>query len=184
MTAEWGPLATMIGDWQGDGGLDSAWSHTEGKVLETPYRETIAMKPFGPVVNGAQTLYGLDYRGAMWRAGEDEPFHTEVGYWLWDAAGGEAMRGFVVPRGVAVMAGGKCSADATDFTMSATLGTEAYSIGENTYLSDHASTRAYEMRVRITDADTWSYRQTTVLRMDIFHELFPHTDTNTLHRVS
>ena len=84
MTAEWGPLATMIGDWQGDGGLDSDWSHTEGMVLETPFRESITMKPFGPVVNGDQTLYGLDYRGSMWRSGEDAPFHTEVGYWLWD----------------------------------------------------------------------------------------------------
>ena len=44
------------------------------------------MKPFGPVDNGTQALYGLDYRMAAWRGDEENPFHTEVGYWLWDAA--------------------------------------------------------------------------------------------------
>ncbi len=31
-------------------------------MLETPYLEKVAMKPFGPVDNGSQHLYGLDYR--------------------------------------------------------------------------------------------------------------------------
>jgi hypothetical protein len=30
----------------------------------TPYREHIDFKPFGPVENGSQVLYGLDYRMA------------------------------------------------------------------------------------------------------------------------
>ena len=96
MTAEWGPLATMIGDWQGDGGLDSAWSHTEDKVLETPYRETITMKPFGPVVNGAETLDGLDYR-ERWRCPTNRS--TPGRLLAVDAAGGEVMLASVVPRG-------------------------------------------------------------------------------------
>ena len=40
------------------------------------------------------------------RADESDPFHTEVGYWLWDGATGEIVRGFVVPRGITVLAGG------------------------------------------------------------------------------
>jgi len=35
------------------------------------------------VDNGSQSLYGLDYKSAMWRWDEENPFHTEVGYWLW-----------------------------------------------------------------------------------------------------
>lgn len=54
-------------------------------MLETPYREKCTFKAFGPVDNGDQHLYGLDYKTAMWRGDEDNPFHTEVGYWLWDA---------------------------------------------------------------------------------------------------
>ncbi|MDZ4827734.1 MAG: heme-binding beta-barrel domain-containing protein [Actinomycetota bacterium] len=75
-----GPRAGLIGEWEGDGGLDPAFSHAKGEVIDTPYREKVTMKPFGPVDNGSQHLYGLDYRSAMWRGSEENPFHTEVGY--------------------------------------------------------------------------------------------------------
>ncbi len=77
----------------------------QDEVLGTPYLEKVSFKPFGPVDNGNQHLYGLDYKTAMWRGDEENPFHTEVGYWLWDAATGEVLRGFVVPRGITVLAG-------------------------------------------------------------------------------
>ncbi len=54
----------------------------------------------------------------------------------------------------------------------------------NKYLAQHASTRAYEVTITIDGPDTWSYHETTTLRMDQFPELFPHTDHNTLHRVA
>ena len=89
-----------VGEWESDkGGLDTAFSHSQGKVLGSPYLEKCTMKPFGPVDNGDQHLYGLDYKSAMWRGDEENPFHTEVGYWLWDPATDEVMKGFVVPRG-------------------------------------------------------------------------------------
>ena len=91
MADEWGPLGALAGEWEGEGGLDTAFSHAEGKVLGSPYLEKCTMKPFGPVDNGSQHLYGLDYRSAMWRGDEENPFHTEVGYWLWDAATGEVV---------------------------------------------------------------------------------------------
>ncbi len=105
MADEWGPLGLLVGEWQEEGGLDTAFSHSQGKVVATPYLEKVTFKPFGPVDNGSQALYGLDYKSAMWRGDEENPFHTEVGYWLWDGATGEIMRGFVVPRGITVLAG-------------------------------------------------------------------------------
>ncbi len=117
MTSEWGPLAGLVGEWEGEGGLDTAFSHSQDKVLGTPYLEKVTFKPFGPVDNGDQHLWGLDYKTAMWRGDEQNPFHTEVGYWLWDAATGEVLRGFVVPRGITVLAGGTAAADATTFTL-------------------------------------------------------------------
>ncbi len=179
----WGPLAAMAGEWQGEGGLDSAFSHSRGEVLSTPYLEKVTMKPFGPVDNGRQRLFGLDYRSAMWRGDEENPFHTEVGYWLWDAEAGEVMRGFVVPRGIVVLAGGNCAADATEFSMSAEIGTDHFTIGENTYLAANASSRRYEVTITIDGPDSWSYAENTTLRMTEFEDLFPHTDSNTLHRV-
>src|SRR4051794_41777838 len=113
----WGPLAGLIGEWQGEGGLDRAFSHSQEKVVETPYLEKVTMKPFGPVDNGSQHLYGLDYRTAMWRGDEENPFHTEVGYWLWDGDAQQGMRGFVVPRGITVLAGGPAGPDAPEVTM-------------------------------------------------------------------
>lgn len=75
---EWGPLARLAGIWEGDRGEDVAYSNEKGSVGLTPYREHTELKPFGPVENGIQTLYGLDYRMAAWRGTEENPFHTEV----------------------------------------------------------------------------------------------------------
>lgn len=180
----WGPLAALIGDWEGEGGLDRAFSHGTNKVLDTPFLERTSMKPFGPVENGRQVLYGLDYRGAMWRGDEENPFHTEVGYWLWDAVGEQVMRGFVVPRGISVLAGGAAKADSTEFTMSASLGSTTYGIAENLYLSSAASTAQYQTKITIHGADSWSYEETTSLLMSNLPDPLPHTDRNTLHRVS
>jgi hypothetical protein len=179
---EWGPLAQLIGEWQGQGGLDAAFSHSRNEVLDTPYLEKVSMKPFGPVDNGNQHLYGLDYKTAMWRDNEDNPFHTEVGYWLWDSATGEVLRGFVVPRGITVLAGTiGVAADATEFTLSAATGGDLYSIAENQYLRQHASTVSYEVTIT-TAPDSWTYDECTMLQMDEFPEPFAHTDKNVLHR--
>jgi hypothetical protein len=177
---EWGPLAALIGEWQGEGGLDTAFSHSRGEVVETPYLEKVTMKPFGPVDNGNQHLYGLDYKTAMWRGDEDNPFHTEVGYWLWDSATGEVLRGFVVPRGITVLAGGVAAAGATEWKMRADLGGTNYTVGENQYLAKHASTISYEVTITVNGEGTWSYDETTMLRMTEFPEPFAHTDHNTL----
>lgn len=183
MDDEWGPLGALAGEWESDkGGLDTAFSHSEGKVLDSPYLEKCTMKPFGPVDNGSQHLYGLDYKSAMWRGDEENPFHTEVGYWLWDAATGEIMKGFVVPRGITALAGGKAAADAKEFTLKAELGDAHYSIGENKYLAENASTLSYEVTIT-TGEDSWSYDEVTMLRMKEFDEPFAHTDRNTLRRV-
>ena len=39
MPNEWGPLGALVGEWEGEGGLDTAFSHAESKVLGTPYTE-------------------------------------------------------------------------------------------------------------------------------------------------
>ena len=183
MADAWGPLGPLVGEWEAEGGLDTAFSHSQGKVLGTPYTEKLTLKPFGPVDNGSQSLYGLDYKSAMWRGDEENPFHTEVGYWLWDSATGEVMRGFVVPRGITVLAGGVAAADATSFTLSAKLGDPQYAIGENKYLAKNASSLSYDVTITIHGPDSWSYDETTMLAMKEFPEPFAHTDHNTLRRV-
>ena len=184
MADEWGPLGALAGEWEAEGGLDAAFSHSRGEVLATPYTEKLTLKPFGPVDNGASTSTASTTSRPCGAASEENPFHTEVGYWLWDAATGEVMRGFVVPRGITVLAGGTAAPDATSFTLSAKAGDPQYSIGENKYLAAHASTLSYDVTITIHDADSWSYDETTMLRMDEFPEPFAHTDHNRLRRIA
>jgi hypothetical protein len=179
--SEWGPLAGMIGEWEGDGGLDLSWHNVEGELGETPYREKVSMKAFGPVDNGTQSLYGLDYRMAAWRGTEENPFHTEVGYWLWDAAAGEVMRCFMVPRGSTVLAGGTAKPGDTSFSLEAVVGSEVYGILSNKYLAERARTKKYNCTVTVGDG-TWSYDENTLYDHAIGGEI-AHTDRNTLHRV-
>jgi len=183
MTGDWGPLGPLVGDWKGEGGLDTAYSHSRGAVLATPYLEKVTFKPFGPVQNGRQSLYGLDYKSAMWRGEEENPFHTEVGYWLWDGATGEIMRGFVVPRGIVVLAGGTAAPDDTTFTLGAAADDPRYAIGENKYLGENASTLSYTVTVDVNGDGSWGYHEITMLDMKEFDEPFAHTDHNTLSRV-
>ena len=88
---------------------------------------------------------------AAWRGEEENPFHTEVGYWLWDAAEGHVMRCFMVPRGTLVLAGGPATADATTFSMAAEVGSETYGILSNRFLAEAARTTRYEVTITIGD---------------------------------
>jgi hypothetical protein len=181
--AQWGPLAGLIGEWEGDDGLDISWHNVEGELGETKFREKVSMKPFGPVDNGTQHLYGLDYRMAAWRAGEENPFHTEVGYWLWDGDTGEVMRCFMVPRGSTLIAGGTANAGDTSFDLEATVGSEVYGILSNKYLAEKARTKQYTCTVEIEGPDAWSYSECTTYDHAIGGTV-AHTDVNRLRRVS
>lgn len=181
---EWGPLAALAGEWEGEQGVDVAFGNVEGSMVTTPYRERVTLKPFGPVDNGTQHLYGLDYRMAAWRTGEENPFHTEVGYWLWDAELGHVLRSFMVPRGQTLIAGGAAAPDATSFTLRAELGSVTYGILSNPYLDRAAKTTLYEVAITANPDGTWSYDSTTT----ITHVRVPgapvaHTDRNTLRPV-
>ncbi len=55
-----GPLAGLIGEWEGDEGLDVSYHHADGEPGDTPYREEVSFSGFGPVDNGDQHLYGRD----------------------------------------------------------------------------------------------------------------------------
>jgi hypothetical protein len=181
---EWGPLARLAGIWEGDGGEDVAYSNERGIIATTPYREHTELKPFGPVDNGIQCLYGLDYRMAAWRGDEENPFHTEVGYWLWDAADGHVMRCFMIPRGSVLIAGGPAEAGATKFSMEAEVGSETYGILSNKFLAAKARSIFYEVHIDAPTDGEFSYEELTVIEHAKVTERLRHTDTNTLHRIA
>jgi hypothetical protein len=181
---EWGPLARLAGVWEGDQGEDVAYSNEKGIVALTPYREHTEFKPFGPVENGVQSLYGLDYRMAAWRGEEENPFHTEVGYWLWDATDSQVMRCFLIPRGSALIAGATVEADATAYTMLSELGSETYGILSNNFLAAQARTVRYEVSIDVSEDGVFTYGETSLIEHGKLPEHLSHTDKNTLHRIA
>jgi hypothetical protein len=180
---ELGPLEPLVGTWEGDVGLDVSFSHSRGAVHETPYRERATFSAFGPVENGTQVLFGLDYRAAMWRGTEENPFHTEIGYWLWDADSGTVLRCFMVPRGVTVLAGGPAAPGARSFTVEANAGSETFGVLQNAYLLGAAKTLSYSLHVDL-GPDSYRYEETTLLQMNELAAPLAHTDGNTLHRIA
>ena len=180
---ELGPLQGLAGIWDGAEGFDEAFSNELGEVVVTPFRERTELKPFGPVENGRQVLYGLDYRMAAWRADEDNPFHTEVGYWLWDAGAEQVTKCFVIPRGSVILAGGSAAASDTVFSMRAEVGSEVYGIASNPFLADAARSTTYDVIVTVGDG-TFTYEQTTVIEHRRMPGALVHTDRNTLQRVA
>jgi hypothetical protein len=177
----WGPLGLFIGEWEGAEGLDVSFHNAKDRVGETRYRERVTLEPFGPVDNGKQRLYGLDYRMAAWRTGEDSAFHTEVGYWLWDADGGHVLRCFMVPRGTTVLAGGTARPDDASFSVEANVGSETYGIMSNLYLAARARTTKYTCRVS-AERDAFSYESCTTY-VHATGGVIAHTDRNTLRRL-
>ena len=184
MSAEWGPLADLAGEWEGVDGFDTVFSRAAGRVIRTPYRERVTFVPFGPVHNGEQRVYGLDYRTAMWRGNEALPFHAEVGYWTYDVDTAEILRAFVVPRGITVLAGGRASSDDVEFTLAADAADRDYTIGESQFLTKRASSTTYRVSVRLHGDAGWSYEQVTTLAVGELAEPFADTDRNVLRRVN
>ncbi len=181
---QWGPLAKLAGQRASDKGRDFSYSYSEKKDIENLYREEITFDPFGPVDNGPQRLFGLDYRMKAWRIGADDFFHMEVGYWLWEPSTGTISRNFMIPRSTTISAVGTAAADATKFTLSAVQGSATNGILSNEYLfKGAAKTVSYELQVDLSDGN-FAYKENSVLAMSAHDGAeMHHTDENTLSKV-
>jgi hypothetical protein len=184
MAEELGPLAGLEGVWEGEKGTDTAPDDDRVSTEINRYRERMTFEPTGVVRNHEQQLYGLRYATTAWRIGEEEPFHEELGYWLWDAGEKQVLRCFMVPRGVTVIAGGTAEPDARSFDLAADVGSETYGICSNRFLDREFRTVRYELRFERRGDDTIHYWEDTVLQIRGQDEPFHHTDENTLTRVA
>ena len=180
----YGPLAFLIGVWQGDEGVDQA---PEPDAEErNPYYETITFEAGGDVTNAEQqTLAVVRYHQVVSRKSNDEVFHDQVGYWLWDSADDTLVETFTIPRAVAVVAGGSLGQpDSPDqtlvFEVAAQSGSAEFGIVQAPFMYAKAKTTAFSHTVTVS-GDQMRYSQTTVL--DIYEKKsYDHTDLNTLKR--
>jgi len=182
LIAHLGPLAPLAGAWEGQKGEDIAPSDDRGTEYNK-FRERITFAPMGPVRNHEQTLYGLRYATTVWRIGETDPFHEEVGYWLWDADAKQVLRCFIVPRGVAVIAGGTVEPLAKSFMLIAEASSGTYGICSNKFLDKEFKTVRYELTVTVLDANTFRYEENSQLLIAGQPDIFHHRDQNVLTRV-
>jgi hypothetical protein len=177
-----GPLADLSGIWEGDKGDDIAPSDDRG-TENNKYRERITFEHMGPVQNHEQNLHVLRYSTRAWRIGEPNTFHEELGYWSWEPETKEVLRCFLIPRGIALIAGGKAERDARDFRLEARRGLNTHGICVNPFLDREFQIVSYEMTLRMEGVDAFSYEQDTVLQLPGRKELFHHRDRNSLRRV-
>jgi hypothetical protein len=189
--ANLGPLSPLAGSWTSDTGADvhpvGPGSDITGPVIDhdehNVFVEQYELQPIDPQTNGPQLFYGLRYHTHIVKPGEVETFHDQVGYWLWEPAARTVLFSLAIPRGQVVLAAGPAEADATEFEVSSTLGSETFGILSNPFLDQAFRTVTFRMRVSVHDDGTWSYEQHTEMRVLNREGLVDHVDRNTLKRI-
>ena len=180
----YGPLAALLGVWKGDKGVDRAPEpNAEERNL---YYESISFEAAGDVTNAEeQTLSVVRYHQVVSRKSNDEVFHDQVGYWLWDPADNTIVETFTIPRAVAVVAGGKLAQPENleqelVFEVAAQTGSLEFGILQAPFMYNKAKTTAFSHTLTVK-GDQMRYKETTVL--DIYEKKsYDHTDVNTLRR--
>ncbi len=180
-----GPLTPLVGEWEGDVGVDLSYHNQDDETSETSYFEKAWFKPIPIQENGQQVLWGMNYGMTAWRHGEEamDPFHDEVGFLLWDKANGQIMRTVVFGRGIAILAGSDAKPRDRVLHFNASPGEPCYGILQNKYLLERAEIKDFKSTFTIDDDGTLSYTSDLLLRLAATGEEMHHTDRNTLHRV-
>ena len=180
-----GPLTPLVGEWEGNVGVDLSYRNKSDETLETGYFEHAWFKPIPIVENGRQSMDGLNYQMTAWRHGEEamDPFHDEVGYLLWDSANGQVIRCFAVPRGLAILAGSDAGPRDKVLQFNAEPGDPCYGLSQNKYLLERAKATKFESVFTFNDDGTFSYTSDLFMKLAATGQEMHHTDRNTLHRV-
>jgi len=178
-----GPLRYLVGTWEGVTGDDTAPSDDRG-TEKNKYRERMVLEPLNPVDNHEQHLFGLRYHTQAFRIGESDPFHDEVGYWLWEPATGLIMQTIAIPRGQVVLAGGTAAPDDKSISVEARRGDTRFGICSTTFLEAAFRTDYYRIDITFNGQDSWTYVTRTDLAVRGNTPPFNHRDTNTLRRIA
>ncbi len=179
--ANLGPLRPMAGIWEGTRGSDQH-PVVEGTEANT-FVEHYELHPIDRQTNGPQLFYGLRYHTHITKPGEIETFHDQVGYWLYEPAAQAVTLTLGIPRAQVLLASGPAGPEATDFELTATVGSEVHGILSNPFLDRAFRTLSYRIHVTVNGDGTWSYEEEGVLQIPGREELFSHIDRNTLTKV-
>lgn len=178
---DYGPLKILIGTWQGSKGIDIA---PDSKGTEkNPYFEKIVFEEAGDLSNAErQKLAIVRYHQVVQRKSNNEVFHDQIGYYLWDAQSKTITHTFVIPRGVGVVALGKATTSSKEvkIKVSAKASGKNPGITQAPFMAKNAKSLSFEATL-IVSKTKLVYSEKTKLK--IYGKLFNHTDDNTLHKV-
>ncbi|WP_395024255.1 heme-binding beta-barrel domain-containing protein [Comamonas odontotermitis] len=174
-----GPLAKMVGVWEGDKGNDVAPAQKSsgaiGAPAVSPYFERISIVPGAGATNASeQELVTVQYHQEVFRKSDKQKFHDQVGYWIWDKKFNTILHSYCVPRAVCITAEGKLE-DPNKFE----VGTDR-AIAESIFMKNNGTTRMFNMSMAV-NGDDMKYNQVTLTT--IYGKDFSHSDSNTLKRV-
>ncbi|MBN2616512.1 MAG: FABP family protein [Bacteroidales bacterium] len=182
---EYGPIEFLIGQWESEG-----WSgenkapDPDRKEENTRFRQIMEFIPIGLVENHEQALWVLRYSTAAWeKDGDENPFHQEVGYFIWDNENKQLLKSFIVPRGIAVNAGGTVDDSESSFTLSAQLENPVHGISSNPFLDKEFRTLQYNITFQKLDSNTFTYNENTLIQIKGRESVFEHTEKNVMKRV-
>lgn len=188
-----GPLAGLLGVWEGRSGIDISPGLPDRKVTDTEkaYHERWEFELVTPAVeNHDQKLRQLTYHTKAWRANPStagkkggEGFHGQFGYLIWDPATNHICCPFAVPRGITVNAGGIVLPGSKTFELMAEAGSQTYGICQNPFVLEHFKVVRYILKFTLNGDDSIDYEQDTQLEIK-GRGLMHHTDANHLKRIS
>jgi hypothetical protein len=176
-----GPLAVLAGTWQGSMGDDTA-PGDDRDVEKNAFREQIVFTPMSPTANHEQLLFAMSYTRTAWRLKEEDPFHQQLGYWLWDPTAKQVMHSFMIPRGVTLLAGGPAEADSKILRVAATLGSPTFGILSNPFLDREFKTLRYQATLTLNGSQSFMYEEDTEIQIKGQSTTFHHVDKNRLEK--
>lgn len=178
-----GPLTPLVGEWEGNVGVDLSYHNKDDNTRETTYFEKASFHPIPKQENGKQEIEGLNYKMTAWRHGEEamDPFHDEVGYLLWEKTTKTVMRVVVFGRGIAINAGSTAEPRDKTIHFDAVPGDPCFGILQNKYLLERAELKSFKSAFTFNEDGTFSYTSDLVLKLAAIGKEMNHTDRNTLH---
>ena len=143
----------------------------------------ITFKAIGTVSNAkSQVLSAVRYLQIVQRKSDNEIFHDETGYWMWDPKNQIVMHSLAIPRAVCVLAGGKY-AGAKDKTgnviieVTANINDKNWNIIQSPFMQENARTIEFRQKISVGN-EKLSYTES--MMVEIYGDVFEHTDQNDL----
>ena len=124
----------------------------------------------------------MHYRKIVKRKSNDEVFHDETGYWMWDPREQVIMHSLAIPRAVCLIAGANYVENKTDdgrfiIDVFASVDDAEWNIVQSPFMLKNARTISFKQKI-IVGNKKLTYSEITML--DIYGKVFEHTDDNEL----